>query len=351
MEILVYGIINSVMLSLLSLGFALVYSIARVPNFAHGAFYIGAGYVTWLLLNKLGLPFVPSLIVGLAATSAAGALMYRFIIIRIRGLEISEIIGTYAIGLAVIEGLRWGGLRGMTYTLPVFFPGSTELWGVTVDYQRLIIVGAGILIFLSLFFFTRYHRIGLALRGIAQDERAAMMLGIDSDMTALISLGLGSGLAGFAAILLLPLGNIVVEQGYTVLIFAVAVCVIGGLGSWGGTVVASFIIGFAQILTETFVSSHFVMVVALLAIIVTLLIRPSGIFGKQKQLPETVCAFPLFLGKGIGAPDGLRLVVLLVKHVEMSGPAFSLQHIVLGEAKESFRDLALVELAADDDDV
>ena len=288
MEIIVYGIINSIILSLLSLGFALVYSIARVPNFAHGALYITAGYIVWVLLHAAGLPYVAAILLGLAATSAIGALIYRFIIMRIRGMEISEIIGTYAIGLAIIEGLRWGGLRGMTYTLPVFVAGSTEIAGVTVDYQRLVIVGAGILIFICLFLFTRFNRIGLALRGIAQDERAAMMLGIDSDMTAIISLAIGSGLAGLAAILLLPLGNIVVEQGYNVLIFAVAVCVIGGLGSWTGTIVASFIIGFAQILTETLASTHFVMVVALLAIIVTLLIKPSGIFGKQKQLEERV---------------------------------------------------------------
>ena len=203
-------------------------------------------------------------------------------------MEISEIIGTYAVGLAIIEGLRWGGLRGMTYTLPVFIQGSTTILGVAVDYQRLLIVVAGVSTFVFLFLFTRYSKIGLALRGIAQDERAAMMLGIDSDMTAIISLAIGSGLAAFAAVLLLPLGNIVVEQGYNVLIFAVAVCIIGGLGSWGGTIVASFIIGFAQILTETLVSSHFVMVVALLAIIVTLLVKPSGIFGKQKQLEERV---------------------------------------------------------------
>ena len=288
MEILIYGTINSIVLSLLSLGFALVYSISRLPNFAHGALYLTTGYIVWLLVNKTGLPYLPSIVLGILATAAIGAIMYRFIIIRIRGMEISEIIGTYAIGLAIIEGLRWGGLRGMTYVLPVFVAGSTSIAGVTVDYQRLIIVGSGVLIFVLLFLFTRFNRIGLALRGIAQDERAAMMLGIDSDMTAIISLALGSGLAGLAAILLLPLGNIVVEQGYNVLIFAVAVCVIGGLGSWGGTIVASFIIGFAQILTETFVSSHFLMVVALLAIIVTLLIRPSGIFGKQKQLEERV---------------------------------------------------------------
>ncbi len=288
MEIIIYGVINSIVLALMSLGFALVYSISRVPNFAHGALYITCGYLVWIILNKAGIPYVPSILLGILATAFIGALMYRFIIIRIRGMEISEIIGTYAIGLAIIEGLRWGGLRGMTYTLPVFIPGSTQIAGVVVDYQRLLIVGSGILIFILLFLFTRFNRIGLALRGIAQDERAAMMLGIDSDMTAIISLAIGSALAGFAAILLLPLGNIVVEQGYNVLIFAVAVCVIGGLGSWSGTIIASFIIGFAQILTETFISSHFLMVVALLAIIVTLLIKPSGIFGKQKQLEERV---------------------------------------------------------------
>ena len=83
-----------------------------------------------------------------------------------------------------------------------------------------------------------------------------MMLGINSDMTAVLSLAIGSALAGLAAVLLLPLGNIVVEGGYNVLVFAVAVCVIGGLGSWGGVIVASFIIGFAQIMTEFFITAH-----------------------------------------------------------------------------------------------
>jgi branched-chain amino acid transport system permease protein len=288
-EILIYGIINSITLSLLSLGFALVYSISRVPNFAHGALYIMAGYITWLFLNKfIAFPYPFAIVLAIALTGIIGALMYRFILIRIRGMEISEIIATYAIGLAILEGLRWGGLRGMTFTLPPFVAGSVKIFGANIDYQRIIIVGSGILIFALLYLFTHFNKIGLALRGIAQDERAAMMLGIDSDMTAVISLAIGSGLAGFAAVLLLPLGSIIVEAGYNVLIFAIAVCVIGGLGSWGGTVVASFIIGFAQILTEAFLSSHYQMVVALLAIIITLLIKPSGIFGKQKELEERV---------------------------------------------------------------
>jgi branched-chain amino acid transport system permease protein len=289
MEILVYGVINSVILALMALGFTLVYSIARVPNFAHGALYITSGYIAWVLVNKLsGFPYPLAIVVAIALTAFIGALIYQGILIRIRGMEISEIIATYAIGLAILEGLRWGGLRGMTFTLPTFYPGSIYLMGVFVDNQRLIIVGTGILVFVLLFLFTHYTKIGLALRGIAQDERAAMMLGINSDMTAVVSLAIGSALAGFAGILLLPLGSIVVEAGYNVLIFAIAVCVIGGLGSWGGTILAAFIIGFAQILTEAFISTHYQMVVALLAIILTLLIKPSGIFGRQKELEERV---------------------------------------------------------------
>jgi branched-chain amino acid transport system permease protein len=139
-----------------------------------------------------------------------------------------------------------------------------------------------------LWLFTHYTRIGLALRGMAQDERAALMLGIDSDTMALVAMALGSMLAGLAAILLLPLGNIVVEKGYDVLIQAIAVCIVGGLGSWMGAVLAAFLIGFAQILTTVYLGSHFQMVVALLAIIITLILKPSGLFGQQKELEERV---------------------------------------------------------------
>jgi branched-chain amino acid transport system permease protein len=288
MDIIVYGIINSVTLSLMALGFTLVYSITRLPNFAHGALYITCGYIVWLCVNALGLGYFPSILLGIAATSAIGALIYRLIILRIRGMEISEIIATYAIGLAIIEGLRWGGLRGSTFTLPSFLAGSVQIGGISVDYQRLFVVVFGVVVFAALNVFVKLTKTGLALKAIAQDERAAMMLGIDSDKIALISLAVGSGLSAFAAVLILPLGSIVVETGYSVLIYSIAVSIIGGLGSWGGAILASFIIGFAQILTEVFLSTHYQMVISLLAIIVTLLVKPSGIFGKQKELDDRV---------------------------------------------------------------
>jgi branched-chain amino acid transport system permease protein len=288
MDILIYGIINSFRLALVAIGFTLVYGISRLPNFSHGALYVVTGFIVWSFLHILKIPYVAAFPLGLAIMGLFGAFIYRFILIRVRGMATSEIIGSYAMGLAILEGLRWGGFKGMTYTLPVFIEGSVEIAGIPVDFQRIMVVGIGIVVMAFMWLFTHFNKIGLALRGMAQDEHAAMMLGIDSDRMAMIAMAMGSMLAGLSALVLLPLGNIVVEEGYNVLILSIAVCIVGGLGSWVGAVLAAFMIGFLQIITVRYIQSHFHMVVALLAIIITLILRPSGLFGRQKQLEERV---------------------------------------------------------------
>jgi len=288
MNILIYGIVNSVIFALISVGFTLVYGVSRLPNFAHGGLYILTGFITWVFFNSLGLNYALAILLSLIVTALLGALIYRFILIRVRGMEASEIIATFAIGLAIMEGLRWGGFAGQTYTIPVFVDRVVNIGGVPIDFQRLIIIGVGLVVVAFLWLFTHYTKVGLALRAIAQDERAAMMLGIDSDQTAIISLALGSALAGLAAVAILPLGSITVETGYNVLVYAIAVCIIGGLGSWPGAVMGAFALGFAQILTVQFIGPQWQMVVVFLAIIIVLIVRPSGLFGKQKELEERV---------------------------------------------------------------
>jgi branched-chain amino acid transport system permease protein len=287
-EILIYGSIHSITLALIALGFALVYGTSRVPNFAHGALYIVTGFIAWSFLKAMHLNYLLSIVLAIIITGVIGAMIYQFILIRVRGMAISEIIASYAIGLAILEGFRWGGFKGMTYTLPTFIQGSIFIAGVPVDLHRIVVLISGAALVGFLWLFTHYSRIGLALRGMAQDERAALMLGIDSDRMAVVAMVLGSMLAGLAAALILPLGNIVVETGYNVLILAIAVCIVGGLGSWMGAVLAALLIGFTQILTEVYLGTHFKMVVALLAIIITLILRPSGLFGRQKELEERV---------------------------------------------------------------
>ena len=288
MELLFVGMSQSVALLLMAFGFSLVYGISRLPNFAHGATYVFTGYIAWTLVHRLGLPYPVAALLALAAAALLGVLIYQIVLKRIRGMEMSEVIATYAIGLAILESLRALDMRGSAFSLPPLVAGGLTVLDVRIDYQRLIAIPIAFGVVAGLWGFTRWTRIGLALRGMAQDERAAMTLGIDSDTTATIAVALGSALAGLGAILLLPLGNIVVQDGYKVLIYALAVCVVGGLGSWAGTIVASFALGFAQALTAWYGKTHFQMVVMLAAIILTLILKPSGLFGKQKELEERV---------------------------------------------------------------
>jgi branched-chain amino acid transport system permease protein len=285
---LIYGFVNSIILAMIALGFSLTFGISGVSNFAYGAMYVLAGYGVWIFIHKLSLPFLPAVILSVLFTAALGALLYRFVLLRIRGLVISEVIATFGVGLAILELFRYLGYTGFEYTLPVFSEGSIMIGNTYIDYQRLWIIGAGIALAIGLYLFTHHTRTGLAFRGIAQDERTALSLGINSDWIAGISVALGSGVAAMAAILILPRGTISVNEGYDVLINALAVCIIGGLGSTVGVVVASFLIGYAQMLTDTLSGPHWKMIVSLIAILVILAVRPSGLFGKQKELEERI---------------------------------------------------------------
>lgn len=285
---LVYGVVNSVILALVALGFNLTFGISGIANFAYGALYILAGFGSWILLNALGLPLLVSLPAMVLMTALVGGFIYRFILIRVRGMVISEVIATFGIGLAIVELFRYFGLVGFKYSLPVFVDGSFLIGGVFLDLQRAFIVVLGVVLTGTLWIFTRHTKTGLAFRGIAQNERTVLCFGIDSDRIAALSMGFGGGLCALAAVAILPLGTISVDAGYDVLLQALAVCIVGGLGSAVGVIIASFILGMAQTFSAMYLGTHWMMIVTLVAILAILVIRPSGLLGKQKELEERV---------------------------------------------------------------
>jgi len=285
---ILYAIVNTFILLLMAIGFNLTFGISGVANFSYGALYIMSAYISWMLLNLLHLPFWFAAAVSILFTSIFGALIYRFILQRVRGQVLSEVIATFGIGISILEIFRYLGFVGFEYVLPVFIDRTFILFDTYIDMQRLAVVVIGLLLVLSLWGFTHHTKTGLAFRGLAQDERTALTLGIDSDRIAMLSVSLGAGLAAIAATIIIPLSSIAPDEGYDVLIKALAVCIIGGLGSTGGLIVASFIIGFAERFTDTYFGSHWTMIVSLMSILLVLTIKPSGLFGKQKELEERI---------------------------------------------------------------
>jgi branched-chain amino acid transport system permease protein len=286
--VLVYGLVNSAVLVLLALGFGLTFGVAGISNFAHGSLYILAGYLAWACAHVLRLPSALGAAVAVAGSAAFGALLYRVALLRVRGQALSEVMVTFGVSLVILELFRFLGLVGFGYTLPAFVEGTVQIGETSLDVQRLLIVllAAGLVGLLWLF--THHTRMGLAFRGIAQNEDTALSLGIDADRAATWSVAFGSGLAAVAALAVLPLGTIAPEGGYDVMLQALAVSIVGGLGSTVGIVLASVLIGFAQTLTATYLETHWMILVSLIAILVVLVVKPSGLLGRQKQLEERI---------------------------------------------------------------
>ena len=288
MYTLIYGFINSIILALYAVGFSLTYGISGIANFAHGAFYILTGFVAWNLLNHAGLPYCVSAILAIIITAAFGFIYYWILILRIRGIALAELIVTFASGVAILEFLMWKGFYGIRYSLPLFLKGGVEFFGVGIDYQRLFVILTGILFVIALYLFVHHTKIGLAFRAMAQNERTALSVGIEYDWIGSLSLALGSALDAISAIVILPLGMMESTIGIEVLIYALAVSIIGGLESTFGMIAGSFIIGFGQVLAARYIGPKWMIIVPLSAIILVLAIRPSGIFGKTKELEERV---------------------------------------------------------------
>ncbi len=286
--VIIFGLAKSLELALIAIGFSFVFGISGIANFAYGAFYLLGGFLAYIFFTSVGLPYWVAAIVSMIILFVIGALMYRFAVQRIRGAMLSEVIVTMGLGIFIIEMLRATGFIGHNRYLPAFIPGYIEIAGVGIENQRLMIIVIGLLLFLILWAVTRYTRIGLAFRAMSQDELTALSIGLNNNYLAMLSMGIGAVLSVIAALCIIPQGFLTADGAYEVLIYALAVGVLGGLGSTIGIIVGAFILGYAQTITATLFSSQWVMVVTFLAIVLVLLIKPSGIFGKQKELEERV---------------------------------------------------------------
>lgn len=286
--VIIFGLAKSLELALVAIGFSFVFGISGIANFAYGAFYLLGGFLTYIFFNSLGLPYWISASISMLLLFLVGALMYRLAVQRIKGAMLSEVIVTMGLGIFITEMLRATGFIGHNRYLPAFFPGYIEIAGVGIENQRLMIIVIGLLLFLVLWAVMRYTRIGLAFRAMSQDELTALSIGLNNNYLALLSMGIGAVLAVIAALCIIPQGFLTVDGAYDVLIYALAVGVLGGLGSTVGIVIGAFIIGYAQTITATVFSSQWVMVVTFLAIVLVLFIKPSGILGRQKELEERV---------------------------------------------------------------
>jgi len=278
---LLLGLINGAFYAMLSLGLAVIFGMLNIVNFAHGALFMMGAFVAWMLLNYLGIGYFPALILSPLIVGAFGMLMEKTIISRLYKLDhLYGLLLTFGASL-VIEGLfrNYFGSSGLPYGRPEALSGTSNIGFMFLPHYRGWVVVAAVVVCLSTWAIIEKTSLGAMLR--AATERAELVQAFGVNVPRLITLTYGGGvaLAAFAGVLAAPIYSVNPNMGTNFINTVFAVVVIGGMGSILGSVVTGFGLGVIQGLTKVFWSEASETVIFLVMVIV-LLTRPRGLFGK-----------------------------------------------------------------------
>jgi branched-chain amino acid transport system permease protein len=278
-DIVIFGTIWGAIYTILALGFTIIFGVARVLNLAYGAMYLVASYLIYTLVTRFGLPAVPAWLLAVAATAVAGMLLYRVFIFPLRETLGRVLIVTAGIAIFLQE------VAVLLYStepryVPTVLPGSLEILGARVTHQQLLTLAVAVALVALLHLFLARTRYGRELRAVAQDSEMAALMGIPVERTYLVAMGLSTGLAAAAGALVAPFLTVNPEMGWSPLLVAFTVVVLGGLGSLWGTIAAAFIVAYAEMLTAFLISPQLREAATFAIMIGTLVFRPHGLFGK-----------------------------------------------------------------------
>ncbi|MCK9364135.1 MAG: branched-chain amino acid ABC transporter permease [Syntrophales bacterium] len=280
MNIIITGLITGSMLALLSIGFSLIFGVARIVNIAHTAFYMIAGYGIYFLCVRLGLSPVPGMLLSVFAVTLLGLLVYTFLIDKIREHEAAVLIATIALAMIFQEAMMLI-FTGDYLTVSPLVKGYFSLFGVKIFNQQVLSFVVALLLMFILWLLLMKTRLGLAIRSIAEDREVANLMGMNDSLLAMITMGISVALAGFTGAVIAPLMVLSPYMWMEPLIMMMAVVVLGGLGSIKGSFIASYILGFTEALVVFLIPKGAFLKgsVALIIMILVLLLRPEGLFG------------------------------------------------------------------------
>ena len=280
MEILIYGAVTSAIYAMLAVGFTLIFGVARVLNLAHGSFYALGAYGAYVLTSIAGLPLWLAAILAVAGVSLFGVLVEKILIRPLRYSQLGVLMITLAIALVVEQTLFL--TFGSEYrNVPAFVDTKINMGGVDVAGQRLLtLVVAGVSIAV-LYLFIQRTRLGSAILAISQDADAAKYMGIPSDRIFSLVMAISAALAALAGILAGPFLSVQPSMHLLPIVKAFAIVVVGGLGSIPGSILAAFMLGYAETIVAYEISSSWTEIVSVLATLLMLVFRPAGIFGKR----------------------------------------------------------------------
>ena len=280
---LMLGLVNGSFYAVLSLGLAVIFGMLNIINFAHGALYMAGAMLAWMGMEYLGIGYWWMLVLAPISVGLIGIAIERLMLQWLYKLDhLYGLLLTFGLAL-MIEGLFRDlyGVAGQPYSIPEEFAGAFNLGFMFLPKYRAWVVIASLSVCLITWYVIEKTRLGAYLRAATENPQLTQAFGINVPLMVMLTYGFGVGLAGFAGVLAAPATQISPLMGSNLIIVVFAVVVIGGMGSILGSVVTGLSLGIIEGMTKVFWPEASATVVFMIMAVV-LMIRPAGLFGREK---------------------------------------------------------------------
>jgi branched-chain amino acid transport system permease protein len=280
---LLLGLVNGSFYAMLSLGLAVIFGLLGIVNFAHGALYMIGAYVAWIGLDRFGMNYWVALVVAPIVVGALGVAVERSLLRHLYRIDpIYGLLLTFGLAL-IAEGIfrYYFGVSGESYPVPDLLAGATNLGFMVLPNYRAWVVLASLIVCLGTWFLIERTRLGATLRAGTENPTLVQAFGVNVPVLVMLTYAAGAGLAALAGVLAAPVIQVTPLMGSNLIIVVFAVVVIGGMGSILGSILTGLGLGVIEGLTKVFYPEASNIVVFVIMAIV-LMIRPAGLFGKEK---------------------------------------------------------------------
>lgn len=281
---LLTGLAYGMLYFMIAAGLTIILGVMNIINLAHGAFFLVGAYITFTIAgNHFG--FWTALLIATAALVIIGVLVERFFIHYVYGKELEQVLLTFGLSYILVDVSEWiWGPASHTVAAPGFLDFSISFGGGFVfPAYRLFIVFVGCVLAGFLLYFEYRTRIGAIIRAGVDDREMVSSLGVNVGLVFTGVFAFGAALAGLGGGLGSPLLGVYPGMDFDILVTSLIVVVVGGLGSWKGSFVGAILIGVIETLTKVWAPSLSMLIIFLIMIVV-LLVRPQGLFGKGVAL-------------------------------------------------------------------
>jgi len=283
MSQLLLGLVNGSFYAMLSLGLAVIFGLLNVINFSHGAMYMMGAFLAWMGLSYFDINYWAMLVIAPIIVGAFGILIEKTMLRWLYKLDhLYGLLLTFGITL-IVEGVfrSFYGVSGQPYAVPELLAGATDLGFMILPNYRAWVVVASLVVCLATWFVIEKTKLGAYLRAGTENPKLVEAFGINVPLMVTLTFGFGVALAGFAGVLAAPIIQVSPLMGSNLIIVVFAVVVIGGMGSIMGSILTGLGLGVIEGLTRVFYPEGSATVVFVVMVIV-LLLRPAGLFGKEK---------------------------------------------------------------------